>query len=221
MAAAHASDPVGGEPRTAGATLHHARRYDVCSWLFGLGVDSRNSRMIVDMAGIEPEDHVLDVGCGTGDLTLTAAKRVGESGSVRGIDASPEMIEVARRSAGRRGSRATFEVALIEELPYGDSTFDVVMNRLMMHHLPEDLKRKGFAEVLRVLKPGGLLLATDFTRPSGGIPHVVFALVNHQMMQSADLSAIPGMLSEAGFVDVASGPTRSAFLGFVSGRRPQ
>jgi len=162
------------------------------------------------------------VGCGSGNLTLTAKKYVGLSGSVYGIDAAPEMIEVARKKAARLNLKAVFEVALIEQLPYPDASFDVVISRLVIHHLPDDLKRRGFAEMFRVLKPGGCVFLADFKPPTNPIlSHVAAALVGHQMMMQSKVESIAPLLTEAGFVDVTSGQTRSPFLAFVSGRKPE
>ncbi len=207
-------------PETKGITLHNASRYDIHTRLMGLGVSGSNSRMVVEMAQLKPGDKVLDIGCGTGNLTLTAKNYVGTSGSVYGIDASPEMIAEARKKAAHSGLDATFEVGLIEGLGYSDATFDVVISRLVIHHLPDDLKRRGIAEIFRVLKPGGRLFLADFNPPSNPIlAHITLALVGHRMMQS-NTRSLPPLLKELGFVEVASGPTRSALLGFVSGRKP-
>ena len=208
-------------PETTGATIHKASQYDIHTGLMGLGVNRSNSRMIIEMAKIKPGDKVLDVGCGTGNLTLTAKRYAGASGSVYGIDASPEMIEVARKKARRSGSEAVFEVGLIEKIAYPDATLDVVISRLVIHHLPDGLKRQGFAEILRVLKPGGLFFLADFNPPTNPVlAHIISALVGHRMMMQSNVWGIPPMLTETGFVDVASGPTRSAFLAFVSGKKP-
>ncbi len=208
-------------PETAGSTLHKASQYDIHTSLIGLGVNGSNSRMVVEMAKIKPGDKVLDVGCGTGNLTLTAKKYTGTSGSVYGIDASPEMIEEARKKAKRSGLTAAFEIGLIEKLPYSDASFDVVISRLVIHHLPDDLKRRGFAEIFRVLKPSGRLFLVDFNPPANPLlKHVVSALVGHQMMQASNVEGIPPLLREAGFAEVALGPTRSPFLAFVSGKKP-
>jgi ubiquinone/menaquinone biosynthesis C-methylase UbiE len=216
----HNDSKTGGGPETTGITIHWAARYDLFTGLMGLGVNRPNSRMVVEMAKIKPGDKVLDVGCGTGNLTLTASKYVGASGSAFGIDASPEMIEVARKKATRRGSGTTFDVGLIEKITFPDNTFDAVISRLVMHHLPDDLKRRGFAEILRVLKPGGCFFLADFNPPSNPIlAHVTSALVGPMMMQSTVWN-IPSMLKEAGFWEVNSGPTRSMFLAFVSGKKP-
>jgi demethylmenaquinone methyltransferase/2-methoxy-6-polyprenyl-1,4-benzoquinol methylase/phosphoethanolamine N-methyltransferase len=207
-------------PQTTGKTLHWAGQYDFMTSLLGFGVNSRGSRMVIEMARIQPGDKVLDVGCGTGNLTLTARGYTRAPGSVYGIDASPEMIRTAQEKARRTGSDVTFEVGLIEKIPYPESTFDVVISRLMVHHLPDDLKRQAFAEVLRVLKPGGLFFIADFNRPDNPLlAHLSMAMVGHGMAQT-NVWSLPAMLSESGFVEVNSGKTRSVWLAFVSGRKP-
>ncbi len=208
-------------PKTRGATIHTAARYDLHTSLMGLGVNRSNSRMIIEMAKIKPGDKILDVGCGSGNLTLTAKRYAGASGSVHGIDASAEMIEVARKKAERTGSEAIFEVGLIEKLPYSETTFDVVISRLVIHHLPDDLKRRGFTEIFRVLKPGGLFFIADFKLPANPIlAHVASTLFGHRTMMQSNLESITPMVKETGFIDVASGPTSSAFLTFISGTKP-
>jgi ubiquinone/menaquinone biosynthesis C-methylase UbiE len=207
-------------PETTGLTLHWAPQYDIFSGLMGMGMNRPNSRMVIELAKVKPGDKVLDVGCGTGSLTLTAKIFAGANGAVYGIDSSPEMIDVARKKAKQAGSDIVFDVALIEKIPFPDATFDVVVSRLVIHHLPDDLKRKGFAEIFRVLKPGGHFLVADFKPPTNPVlNHVTSALVGRHMMQT-DVNIIPPLFPAAGFVEVISGPTRSAFLAYVSGKKP-
>jgi ubiquinone/menaquinone biosynthesis C-methylase UbiE len=221
MHSMHDNPKTTSGPETTGATLHKASQYDIHTSLLGLGVNRSNSRMVIEMATIKPGDKVLDVGCGSGNLTLTAKSYVGKSGSAFGIDAASEMIDVAKKKASRFRQDAVFEVGLIEQIPYLDATFDVVISRLVIHHLPADLKRRGFAEIFRVLKPGGLVFVADFKPPTNPIlAYIASALVGHQMMMQSKVNIIPPMLIETGFVDVASGPTRSAFLSFASGKKP-
>ena len=206
-------------PETAGLTIHWAAQYDFLTRLAGLGTNGANSRMVIELAHIQPGDRVLDVGCGTGSLTLTAQPAAGPAGKVHGIDAAPEMIALARKKAASSHTEVFFDVGLIELLDFPDAMFDVVISRLAIHHLPDDLKARGFAEILRVLKHGGHVFIADFMPPSNPVlNHITSAIVGGHMMHT-DISALPPMLATAGFADIASGPTRSAFLAFVSAKK--
>lgn len=221
MGKMHNDAKTGNGPETAGATLHKASQYDIHTSLIGLGVNGSSSKRIIEMAKIKSGDQILDVGCGSGNLTLTAKRYAGPSGSVYGIDASPEMIDVARNKAKQSGANVMFDVGLIEKLPFAEATFDVVISRLVIHHLPDDLKLQGFAEIFRVLKPGGVFFIADFKSPTNPIlAHVTSMLVGHQMMMQSNVSSLPPMFKRTGFIDVASGPTGSVFLAFVSGKKP-
>ena len=88
----HRGSKKRNSPETNGATIHKASQYHIHTSLMGLGVNHSNSRMIIEMVKIGQGDKVLDVGCGSGNLTLTAKSYIGESGEVYGIDAAPEMI---------------------------------------------------------------------------------------------------------------------------------
>ena len=216
----HNEPKTGNGPETTGLIIHWAPQYDIFSRLLGMGVNRSNSRMVIELAKVMPGDKVLDVGCGTGNLTLTAKSAAGAGGAAYGIDASPEMIDVARKKAKRLNSDVVFDIGLIEKIPFPDVTFDVVVSRLVIHHLPDDLKHKAFAEIFRVLKPGGHFLVADFNPPTNPVlNHITSAIVGHGMMQT-DVRGIPALFSVAGFVDVTSGSTRSAFLAFVSGKKP-
>jgi ubiquinone/menaquinone biosynthesis C-methylase UbiE len=158
-------------PETRGRLLDQGWRYDLEAWFadtFVLGGALRNLRQrVVALAELGDGQAVLDVGCGTGTLAIAAAALVGAAGRVAGIDPAPRQIARARSKARRAGVSVDFRMGVIEALPFSEGSFDVVTSTLVMHHLPEDLKRQGLAEMARVLKPGGRLVLADFTRSQG------------------------------------------------------
>jgi ubiquinone/menaquinone biosynthesis C-methylase UbiE len=211
------SDASAREVHTRGHVLHWAGLYDVFANLCTLGRAGAVREHTADLARLRLGDAVLDVGCGTGELAQRAFARVGPTGSVCGIDPSPEMIALARQKAARRGLSIDYRVAAIEALPFPDKCFDDVLSSLMMHHLPADLKVLGLAEVRRVLKPDGRVLIADFARPRGRLWFLSLPLLIHAGGGQAT-HTLPPLLAQAGFRDVQTGPTRFGWLDYVSAR---
>ncbi len=143
-------------------------RYDLMEWFIDTFMFRGQVRELrqrtATLARMQPGDAVLDVGCGTGTLAMEVARRVGTAGRVAGVDPGTEQIALARAKAARRHVPIEFQIGVIEQIPFPDQTFDVVLSTLMMHHLPAGLKRQGLAEIARVLKPGGRLVIADFKR---------------------------------------------------------
>ena len=107
-------------------------------------------------------EDVLDVGCGAGMDTLIAAQMVGPTGSVTGIDMTPEMTAKARRSVTEMGlDTVTIVEGSAERLPFADASFDVVISNGVIDLIPD--KDAVFSEIVRVLRPGGRIQLADVT----------------------------------------------------------
>jgi len=109
---------------------------------------------------IRPGEVVVDVGSGAGFDSLVASRMVGATGSVIGVDMTPEMLRKARRNAKRiEASNATFRKGLAEKLPVPDGSADAVISNGVINLVPD--KEAALKEIFRVLKPGGRLYLAD------------------------------------------------------------
>lgn len=164
--------PVRGSPtflRDVEAMFAHiARGYDAVDHLISLGGDWLwRPRALWDLdrfTGGAVPGRILDLGCGPGTFTLVAASHFPKARFV-GVDLTPPMLARARaRSAGRSG-RLEWARANALRLPFPNGSFDLVMSAFVVRNLP-DLP-KAFAELGRVLTPGGVLLTLEITEPAG------------------------------------------------------
>jgi arsenite methyltransferase len=111
---------------------------------------------------LSPGERVLDLGSGAGTDSLIAAQMVGPQGDVTGIDMTPEMLAKARAAAAEMGaSNAEFVESEAERLPFPDESFDVVISNGVIDLIPD--KDAVFAELFRVLVPGGRIQVADVT----------------------------------------------------------
>lgn len=139
--------------------------YDPLNSAMTAGLHHRWRARAVDAANVSPGDPVLDICCGTGDLTFELARRVGPDARVVGSDFSEKMLELAREKDGGSGAaRPLFEWADALELPYDNESFAAVTVGFGVRNLA-DLDR-GVAEMTRVLKPGGRLVILEITNPT-------------------------------------------------------
>ena len=118
------------------------------------------------LAGLQPGMRVLDVGCGPGDVSLVAAGLVGPTGSVLGVDAAADIVEVARGRAAQQGlSVVSFQQATIADIVL-DEPVDAVIGRLILMHLPDPVAAlRQFAALVR---PGGLIAFGEFDMTAAG-----------------------------------------------------
>jgi ubiquinone/menaquinone biosynthesis C-methylase UbiE len=201
--------------RASGIVLHGARLYDV---LFGPVIRCSDGEILA-RAGIGAGVRVLDVGTGPGYLALAAARLVAPGGVAAGIDASPEMIARARLRAARRGLAVDYRVAAAEALPFDDASFDVIVSRLVFHHLPGDVKRRALGEMARVLTPGGRLVVADLASASAqGAHHLAARLRGTAPGTGADLARL---IHDAGFTRITRGRLMHGLLAGVAARTPE
>lgn len=102
---------------------------------------------------------VLDVGCGAGEVCVELAARVEATGRVAGVDLSEAMINAARRASAEAGVAVDLRVASATALPFADDTFDAVRAERVFQHL--DRPNEALAEMVRVTRPGGRVMAID------------------------------------------------------------
>ncbi len=202
--------------KTRGRTIPWAGIYDPLIRILSLGHDKEIRADSIAHSGIKPGHSVLDVGCGTGDLTIAAREAVGETGEVFGVDAAVQMVRAAKRKAAARGLSIPFSVEALERMSFPDNRFDVVLASLVMHHLPGDLKDKALAEIFRVLKPGGRVFILEIESSVSSLTSrfsdwFVHLHGGHKAMKHSLQKLVP-ILERAGFTDIETGAYRTRQL---------
>jgi len=143
-----------------------ARRYDLNNRVHSLWRDQQWRRRAVSLCRVTPEDAVLDVACGTGDLAEAFAQAA--PARVVGVDFTGEMLDLARRKAGRRHRPAgvpepEYLLGDAVALAFGQASFDIVSIGFGLRNIAEP--RRALCEFRRVLRPGGRLVVLEFSRP--------------------------------------------------------
>ena len=139
-----------------------APAYDRITGLMSFGTGAKYRRDVLKRIGVGPGATVLDLACGTGQVSAAAVKLVGETGSVIGVDPSPEMRGVA---AKRRG--ITVKAGTAESIPADDASVDFVTMGYALRHVSDLVV--AFREMHRVLKPGGTVCALEITPPKRAV----------------------------------------------------
>jgi ubiquinone/menaquinone biosynthesis C-methylase UbiE len=130
---------------------------------WGMREETFKHRLVI-MANLQPEMDVLDLGCGTGTLTVML-KQSAPLANITGLDGDPQVLSIAQAKAAQVNSKIQWDQGLAFDLPYPDQTFDVVVSSLVVHHLTAFDKLRAFQEVRRVLRPGGWFRIVDFGPP--------------------------------------------------------
>jgi ubiquinone/menaquinone biosynthesis C-methylase UbiE len=183
--------------------------YDLLTRLFGF---NRVHEQLIAQAELADSHRVLEIGCGTGNLTIRAI-RTQPSTEVVGSDPDPLALRRAQRKAhGINGIR--FEQGYAQRLPYSDGEFDRVLSSMMLHHLDADAKTAAAAEAFRVLRPGGRLHLVDMGGDMTAHDGLAARLVKHSPHAAGNLGgAIPRLLHTAGFGCTEVATQRHRFVG--------
>jgi arsenite methyltransferase len=164
-----------------------------------LGLGCGNPQAI---AGLRPGETVIDLGSGAGFDCLLAARQVGPTGKVIGIDMTPDMISRARQNAAKAGANVEFRLGEIEHLPVPDRSADVIISNCVINLSPD--KAAVFREALRVLRPGGRLAISDVVA-LGPLPEGIrqdLSMYTGCVAGAATVEQTTGLLTEAGFVGI-------------------
>ena len=186
--------------------------YDLLTAALGV---SKVHRRLIGQAGLATGQQVLEIGCGTGNLSLRA-KRACPGVDLIGSDPDPRALARAQRKA-RDLEGIRFEWGYAQHLPYPDATFDRVLSALMLHHLDDDTKVAAAAEVLRVLRPGASLHLADIAGEMPGI----HGLLVRRVVRSGHLAGqlgdgIPQLLNAAGLNCTEAASHRHPVMGQIT-----
>jgi ubiquinone/menaquinone biosynthesis C-methylase UbiE len=122
------------------------------------------------------------------------------------------MIELSQRKAAQANEDVTFQLGSIDEIPFSANQFDVVMCSFMIFHMSEMMRRKGIAEIYRVLKPQGRLLVLDLALPTQPLPRAIARMLLGGMLQH-DLRELLPLMEASGFSDIEIAPAIFRVLG--------
>jgi arsenite methyltransferase len=159
------------------------------------------------IASLKPGETVLDLGSGGGFDCFLAAKAVGQSGLVIGVDMTAEMVSKARKNAAQTGFKnVEFRLGEIENLPVADNTADVIISNCVINLSPE--KERVFRETFRVLKPGGRLAISDVVA-TAEMPDQIkqdIALYAGCIAGASLINDLKAVLNAVGFVNIQISP---------------
>ena len=148
-----------------------AEKYDATNELHSLGTKSKFDRKAVARMPVDPGSHLLDLCTGSGDIAIELAKQYKDL-RITGVDASPNMLSVARRKSHEFDDRITYELGDALALEYPENYFDCAVISFGLRNL-ENLE-SGLAELKRVVKPGGFVCNIDQGKPTNSLFNLIY-----------------------------------------------
>jgi len=168
---------------------------------WGMREETFKNRLIKE-ARIAPNSRVLDLGCGTGTLTILI-KQSQPTADVIGFDGDARVLDIAREKAHAQGVNITLDQGMAYQLPYLNESFERVLSSLVLHHLTTSDRERALREVYRVLKAGGEFWIVDFGKPHNALAFLI-SRVMRNLERTEDLidGLLPEQLQRAGFQEV-------------------
>ena len=159
-----------------------AAPYDRLNGLISLGKHHRWRETAIAMAGVDPGANVLDLGCGTGDFILAALPKLAGRGDILGIDLAPNMLQIARSKIDPVRGPVTVDLRAGNAGKTGlpDGWADVVTTGWVVRNLGD--RPLVYAEIMRVLKPGGRFVCLEVSRPGSALARAGFVVYLHVVM---------------------------------------
>jgi ubiquinone/menaquinone biosynthesis C-methylase UbiE len=181
--------------------------------------EQRFRTLLVDQTAIRPGHRVLDLGCGTANLTIML-KRACPEATIVGLDADAEALRIARAKAEAAGVDVEFREGMATAPPFDPGSFDRVVSSLLFHHLASPDKRATLSKVHELLGPGGELHLADWGKAQNALMRLAFLGV--QLLDGFDSTSdnvrglLVPMMQESGFASVAELHNEMTVFGTLS-----